>query len=148
MTTPLHPLVRRLVDEQGASAVDIATLEDFVARGGEQVLFFSGDPVRFPEGLDVAVVLPELHRAFCGRFAIGVVERDDEDAVARRFGAQHWPSLVFLRDGRYVATVAGMKDWDDYQRDVAAALAAPATRAPTIGIPVVGSGGTAASACH
>lgn len=149
MSTPLHPLIRRLVDEMGATAVNLATLDGFVAQGGEQVLFFSGDPVRFPEGLDVAVVLPELHRAFCGCFAIGVVERDDEDAVARRFGAQHWPSLVFLRDGRYVATVSGMKDWDDYQRDVAAALAAPATRAPTIGIPIVSSGGgSAASACH
>jgi hydrogenase-1 operon protein HyaE len=140
----LHPLVQRLVQQHGAAPVSMASLDGFLARGGDQVLFFSGDPVRFPEGLDVAVVLPELHRAFCGRFAVGVVERDDEDAVARRFGAQHWPSLVFLRDGRYVATVAGMKDWDEYQQEVARALATPATRVP-IGIAVVADGG---GACH
>lgn len=141
----LHPLVQRLVAAHGAAPVNLATLDGFLAAGGEQVLFFSGDPVRFPEGLDVAVVLPELQNAFCGRFAVGVVERDDEDAVARRFGAQHWPSLVFLRDGRYVATVAGMKDWDEYQHEVSRALATPATRVP-IGIAVVADGG--GNACH
>lgn len=145
--TPLHPLVRRLVDGGGATAINLATLDAFVARGGEQVLFFSGDPVRFPEGVDVAVVLPELQAAFCHCFTVGVVERDDEDAVARRFGAQHWPSLVFLRDGRFVASVAGMKDWDEFQRAVSQALTAPATRVP-VGIPVVAAGGAQPGACH
>ncbi len=140
----LHPLVQRLVQQHGAAPVSMASLEGFLARGGDQVLFFSGDPVRFPEALDVAVVLPELRAAFCDRFEVGVVERDDEDAVARRFGAQHWPSLVFVRDGRFVASVAGMKDWDEYQRDVATALATAPTRAP-IGIPVVSAAGPS---CH
>jgi hydrogenase-1 operon protein HyaE len=142
----LHPLVERLVSAHGAAPVNGATLDRFLAAGGEQVLFFSGDPVRFPEGLDVAVVLPELQTAFGGRFTVGVVERDDEDAVARRFGARHWPSLVFLRDGKYVASVNGMKDWDDYRREVSRALATPATRVP-IGIPLVADGGNT-SACH
>ncbi len=139
----LHPLVQRLVQQHGAAPISLSSLDGFLARGGDQVLFFSGDPVRFPEALDVAVVLPELRAAFCDRFEVGVVERGDEDAVARRFGAQHWPSLVFVRDGRFVASVAGMKDWDEYQRDVAAALAMAPTRAP-IGIPVVSAG----PSCH
>jgi hydrogenase-1 operon protein HyaE len=133
----LHPLVRRLVEDQGAAAITLATLDGWLAGPGDRALFFSGDPVRFVEGCDVAVVLPELRAALGGRFEIGVVLREDEDAVARRFGARHWPSLVFLRDGRYVATIAGMKDWDEFVRLAAAALAAPATRAPTVGIPVV-----------
>jgi hydrogenase-1 operon protein HyaE len=142
----LHPLVRRLIDTPGAQAIDLATLDAWLARPGDRVLFFSGDAVRFPEGPDVAVVLPELRAALGGGFEIGVVRREDEDAVARRFGAQHWPSLVFLRDGRYVATIAGMKDWDEYIRLVGAALAAPATRAPTVGIPVVSA--TPAPGCR
>jgi hydrogenase-1 operon protein HyaE len=142
----LHPLVHRLIGTHGAMPISTATLEPWLQSGGDQVLFFSGDPVRFPEGLDVAVVLPELARAFGQRFALGVVQREDEDAIARRFGAQHWPSLVFLRDGRYVATVAGMKDWDVYLQDVAHALDTPASRPPTIGIPVVGA--AAGAACH
>jgi len=136
--TTLHPLVRRLAEAEGATAITLATLDDWLARGGHQVLFFSGDPVRFPEGVDVAVVLPELRAALGDRFTIGVVLREDEDAVARRFGAQHWPSLVFLRDGQYQATIAGMKDWDVYLRLATEALDAPVRRAPTVGIPVVG----------
>lgn len=143
----LHPLVERLIAQHGASPITLATLDAWLDHAGDQVLFFSGDPVRFPEGLDVAVVLPELQAAFGGRFRVGAVLRDDEDAVARRFGAQHWPSLVFIRDGGYVATVAGMKDWDVYLREIAQALDAPVKRAPTVGIPVVSAQGNA-SACH
>lgn len=142
----LHPLVARLAQSEGATPIDLANLDAWLARPGDRALFFSGDPVRFPEGIDVAVVLPELRAAHAGAFEIGVVLRGDEDAVARRFGAQHWPSLVFLREGRYVATVAGMKDWDDYVALIGQALASPATRAPTVGIPVVSA--SPASSCH
>ena len=69
-----------------------------------------------------------------------------QEAVARRFGSQRWPALVFLRDGQYVTTLAGMHDWTDYLAKVEAALALPTSRAPTIGIPVVTAG--AGSACH
>lgn len=146
MMNGMHPLVARLAQSAGASPIDLANLDDWLARPGDRALFFSGDPVRFPEGVDVAVVLPELRAAHAGAFEIGVVLRHDEDAVARRFGAQHWPSLVFVRDGRYVATAAGMKDWDDYVELVGRALAAPATRAPTVGIPVVAA--HAGPSCH
>ncbi|MFO1338543.1 MAG: hydrogenase [Burkholderiaceae bacterium] len=145
--TDAAPLVARLVSDHGAGWVTAATLDAFAAAPGDRVLFFSGDPVRFPECLDVAVVLPELQRAFAGRFVVGVVARADEDDIARRYGANRWPSLVFLRDGRYVTTVAGMLDWTDYLARVAEALAMPASRAPTIGIPLVAAGGAAPS-CH
>lgn len=137
----LHPLAERLIARHGAQPVTLATIEAWVAGGGDQVLFFCGDPVRFPEGADIAVVLPELQAACGRRFGIGVVRREDEDALARRYGVQRWPSLVFVRGGRYVATISGMRDWDAFRREVTEALAAPTTRAPTIGIPVVGAEG-------
>lgn len=143
----LHPLVQRLIDACGACAVDPAALDEWMARPGDHVLLFGGDPVRFPEALDVAVVLPELRAAFDGRFDIGVVPREHEDAIARRFGVQRWPSLVFVRDGGYLGTVSGMRDWDDYMREVGAVLARNVSRAPTVGIPVV-SARSGDSACH
>ena len=98
------------------------------------MLLFSGDPVRFPEALDVAVVLPELCRQFdpaaSGRFRVGIVPRLVEDALARRYAVQRWPSLVFLRDGGYLGTVSGMKDWDDYLREIGTVLAASPGRRP------------------
>lgn len=133
----MHPLAERLVTTHGATPLTRETLDGFVARPGDRVMLFCGDPVRFPEGADVAVVLPELRAAFAGRFDIGVVMPSDEDAIARRYGVQRWPSLVFLRDGQYVTVLSGMRDWDDYLRDVAQALQTLPSRAPSIGIPLV-----------
>lgn len=137
-------LVRRLAARDGAGWVDADNHEAFAARRGVSLLFFTGDPVRFPESLDVAVVLPELQRAFADRFAIGVVRRGDEDAIARRWGSQRWPALVVLRDGAYVGTLAGMMDWSVYLERVAALLEAPTGRAP---IPLSAAAADAAT-CH
>lgn len=142
----LPPLLQRLIDERGAQRVEPDSLDAFVALPGDRVLFLSGDPVQFPEGLDVAVVLPELQAALPGRFEVGVVPLDSQEAIARRFGSQRWPALIFLRDGQYVATLAGMHDWTEYVHLVEAALAQPTSRAPTIGIPVVSA--TSAPSCH
>lgn len=140
------PLVERLVTQLGASFVNEVNCDSFAASGGDVVLFIAGDPVRFPEGLDVAVVLPELQKHFDHAFRIGVVEMDAEDAIAKRYAATRRPALVFLRDGQYVTNVSGMLDWDDYVREVGQALVMPATRVPGIGIPVVSA--DAGSSCH
>jgi hydrogenase-1 operon protein HyaE len=141
------PLVARLADAFGAAWVDAGTIDAWAAQGGDRVVRFAGDAVRFPEGQDVAVVLPELQRSLPGRFQIGVVRRHDEDALARRFGSQRWPTLLFLRDGQYVTTLSGMHDWDDFLRKTEEALAAPVSRAPSIGIPLVSAAGNDGS-CH
>jgi len=145
--TTLPPVMQRLIDQFGATRIEADTLATFLDRPGTSVLLLAGDPVQFPEGLDVAVVLPELRSALAADFAIGVVAPDSQDAVARRYGSQRWPSLVFLRDGQYVTTLAGMHDWTDYLKLVETALAMPVSRAPTIGIPVVNANASSTS-CH
>jgi len=144
----LAPLIERLITDQGATRVTADNVADYaaIADGRDRVLFFSGDPVRFPEGVDVAVVLPELQKQFPGRLLIGVVVREDEDTIARRYGVQRWPSLVFLRNGGYVGTIAGMLDWVDYVARVEELLAQDAGRLPGIGIPLVSA--QAGTACR
>lgn len=139
------PLVERLATVHGATWLDADSLEDWSRQPGERVVLFAGDPVRFPEGQDVAVVLPELRRSVPGGFAIGLLPRHLEESVAQRWGVQRWPSLLFLRGGRYVGVVAGMLDWDVYLNEVQRVLALPASRVPGIGIPLVPAGGPAAS---
>jgi hydrogenase-1 operon protein HyaE len=136
------PLLQRLIDQFGASWVDADAQAAVLMDAGDCVLFIAGDPVRFPECLDVAVVLPELQKHFAGRFRIAVVRPENEDEVARRYAANRRPALVFLRGGRYVTTVFGMLDWDDYLVAVTQALASPVTRVPGIGIAVVAAGST------
>lgn len=148
-TNPAPPLVMRLARNFDAAWVDETTVASWTAGGGDRVVLLGGDPVRFPEGQDVAAVLPELMKSFPGRFQIAVVPREKEDAVARRYGSQRWPTLLFFRDGQYVTAIAGMQDWDVYLSSVAAALAMPPSRPPTIGIPVVSQGGPSTdSSCH
>jgi hydrogenase-1 operon protein HyaE len=99
--------------------------------------------VRFPEVLDVAVVLPELRRHFERRFGIAIVPRADDDRVAARFGVRSRPSLVFLRDGRYVDCINGMLDWQDFLDRLQQVFERPASRPP---IALVSA--APASGCH
>jgi len=144
----LHPMTQRLVDRDGAVVVAPQALDGWVERPGEHVLFFSGDSLRFPEAVDVAVVLPQLRAAFDGRFDIGVVPREHEDAIARRFGVQRWPCLVFLRAGGYLGAISGMQDWSDYLSLIGSLLERETTRTPGIGIPVVAATAAGSRACH
>ncbi len=144
-------LLRQLVDKHQASWVDPDNIDTWLAgQQGNQVLLFAGDAVRFPEGMDVAVVLPELQKASAAAgkpFDMAVAVPDTAEDLSKRFGSNRWPTLMFFRAGQYVTTVCGMHDWTDYLSLVAQALDAPVSRAPTIGIPVVSSvaGG---SHCH
>jgi hydrogenase-1 operon protein HyaE len=139
-----HPLIDRLAAVTDACDVSPDDIETFEALPGDAVLFFGGDPVRFPECLDVAVVLPELRARFGGGLRVGIVPRAVEDALARRYAVQRWPSLVFLRDGGWLGMVSGMKDWDDYLREVGDTLAAAPTKRPAPTIAILSAQG----ACH
>jgi hydrogenase-1 operon protein HyaE len=143
----VSPLIERLVSTHGATWLTADNVSDWAAGGGDRVILLAGDPVRFPEALDLAVVLPELHRHFAQRFAVGVAMREHEDAIAKRYGSIRWPALVFVRDGQYVTVLSGMLDWQVYVERVGEALAMPASRAPTIGIPVR-NGSASDSSCH
>ena len=77
-------LIERLVAGFGAQWVDAASVDAWAAAGGDRVVLLAGDPVQFPEGLDVAVVLPELQRSLPGRFAVGQSVSRKEDPVLLR----------------------------------------------------------------
>ncbi|MDY0057308.1 MAG: hydrogenase [Methyloversatilis sp.] len=143
----VSPLIDRLVSVHGATWLTADNVADWAAEGGDRVILLAGDPVRFPEALDVAVVLPELRQRFAQRFAIGVATREHEDAIAKRYGSIRWPALVFVRDGQYVTVLSGMLDWDVYVERVGDALTMTASRAPTVGIPVR-NGSASGSSCH
>lgn len=146
--TPLrdHPLFQRLLGPLGYVELDADGVDAFAAGSGESLLFFAEDPLRVRETLDLAVILPEIDKAFAGRLRIGVLLPPAAHAVARRYGFRRWPALVMLRGGEYVGTIDGIQDWDVYLGRVAELLEAPASRPPTIGIPVAAAGDT--GHCH
>ncbi len=140
MTAPAAPaeppLVTRLVEEGGAARLDESTFDAFAAQPGESVLFFTEDPVRFREVLDVAVILPELAKGCVRPFRIGVLPPPLANAKAATYGVRRWPAIVFLRSGEWLGNVEGLRDWSDYIAAVNGLLEAEPRPLPHRIIPV------------
>ena len=131
------PLIDQLIEHHGYPLVTTDNLEGFLQRETTQVLFFSGDPKRYPEANDVAVILPELVRAFPARFKPVVVDRSVEEVLKHRYDIHVWPSLVFLRDGRFLGKISKVRDWSEYMQRIPEILNAEPRHNPGVGIPLV-----------
>lgn len=108
------PLIDLLTEEHGFPRLTAETYPDYAQGPGDRVLFLTGDPVKNLESNDVAVILPELVRAFQGRFRAAVVDRALEDELRKFFEVWATPSLIFLRDGAFLGAIPKVRDWDDY----------------------------------
>jgi len=125
-----HPLIERLHEDFGYPEVTLENHDGFVAADDIGVLFFPGDPKRYKETTDVAVVLPELVAAFGGQIRPAVVAKKDEIALQKHYGFRAWPSLVFVRSGGYLGTVSRMKNWAEYLEEIGELLTAEPREAP------------------
>lgn len=140
-----HPLLDRLAQTVGLVLKTEDDLDGWLAEPGNRVLFCGGNPVQYPECLDVAVVLPELLAIHRDRLQAAVLAPELEAAAQARYGFNRWPSLVFLRDGDYLGTLSGMQDWIAYVARFCEILAAAPSRPPTVGIPVAAA---SSPSCH
>jgi hydrogenase-1 operon protein HyaE len=143
----LHPLLEQLQSRHGFVPLAPDAVDEFVHAPGHTLLAFTEDPVRYKETLDLAVIAPEIARAFPGSFRCAVLYPDAARKVAPRFGFARWPALVVLRDGEYVGAIDGLRSWDEYIDETAALLRAEPTRPPSVGIAVKAEG-QGASGCH
>lgn len=146
---PLHPLIERLCAQTDAPLLAADEIDAWANRPGRALLVFTEDPVMYRETLDLAVIVPELARAFSAgqpAFRVGVLPQKAARAAAARYGFRRWPALVMLADGQYVGAIDGLREWQEYLDLLGPLLTAPPTRAPTVGIPVNAAAG--ASACH
>lgn len=131
------PLIDRLSEEVGYPLLGEENYETFIQEHETVVLFFTENPSRFPESLDVAVVLPELAKAFEGQFTPAVIDTSYEKQLQKKFDFKVWPALVFLRNGKYLGTLTRILDWADYMEEIPKILDATPSRNPGLGIPVV-----------
>ncbi len=126
----MHPLLRRLLDDCGYPEVDLDNHGDFAGRPGINVLFFPGDPKRFRDTTDVAVVLPELVKAFEGALHPGVVTAAAGKPLQQHYGFELWPALVFLRDGEHLGSICRIHNWSDYLQKIGDLISGPARPLP------------------
>jgi len=132
-----HPLIQRLHDDYGYPEVTLQTHDDFISQPGITVLFFAGDPKLFRDTTDVAVVLPELVKAFEGALIPGVVAVGDGKALQQHYGFTAWPSLVLLRDGGYLGTLTGIHNWSEYLQEISELVVAQVQQPKGFCVPVV-----------
>lgn len=141
----IHPLIDQLVTERGYPLLDASGFDAFIEATPWSVLFFTEDPARFPESLDVAVILPELVREF-PQLTPAVIARQDDHLLQSRYSFTVWPTLVFLARGQYLGAISRVQNWEDYLRDIPRILASKPRRNPGLGIPVVTASAT--SSCR
>lgn len=142
-----YPLVAQLFSKHGFAEVTAANFTAWTEAHRRTLLLFTEDPGRHKETLDLAVIVPELCRAFPGRFTVGVLLPEAARELSVRYGFRRWPAFVMLEDGKYVGAVDGLRNWDEYLAEVGSLLAAGPVRPPTLGIAIKG-GGEGAGNCH
>lgn len=104
-----------LVTRHGiADLVDDHAAADFLDAPGRACLLFLDDPDRVPESWDLAVILPELLQLSGEPLRAALVRPGRLRRVEQHFGLRRMPALVLLRDGGYLGTLDGLRDWSDY----------------------------------
>lgn len=139
----LSLLLARLVKHPGLVSLNETSLEAFTAGPGPALLFLPEDPERVPESWDVAAVLPDLLQQLPEPCRAGAVAPELGRPLHARYGCQRWPALVFLRDGAWLGTIEGMRDWAEFLAEARRILARPGRR-PPLNIAIAG----AEAACH
>jgi hydrogenase-1 operon protein HyaE len=153
----LSPSIERLNERlavlharYGYSLLDLDGYAAFAEAPGNTLILFTEDPAKVPETWDITVILPEVVTRMQADVRIGVLAPADARKLAARYGIRIWPALLGLRDGEYLGTIEGLKDWGVYVRLLPELLAAAPSRPPSIGIPVLDANAAAGSAgqCH
>lgn len=131
-----HGLTRHGLDE-----VDAATVDQFLRladeAGAVAVLLSAGDPNRFPEATDVAIVLPELIVAFNGRLRGAVIARDAESVLGQRFGVRVQPTLIFVAKGETLGLIAKIQDWSVYVDRITKLIDRPRGQSAAVAVTIV-----------
>ena len=128
-------LVQNMLREHGYPIVDNDSVQAFLAERDVVVLFFTELMKPVPETADVAVILPELERAFDGRFEVAVVAWEAQRDLQLRYRFMKYPSLVFLRRGEYLGVISGVLDWSDYLAEIERLLVAETSEPPPMVLP-------------
>jgi hupG protein len=114
-----HPAYRRLFEREGFTWVDGTTFDAFLSAEGFKMVVFSEDPNAKRVSLDIAVIAPELKKAFAGTLTETVFTHFNESrALAGRFGITGMPAVALFRDSVYLGAVQGLKDWNEYCRQL------------------------------
>ena len=124
------PLVQNMIEQYRYPVLTEAGLDDFVESNQHVVLFFTENARKFPETNDVAMILPEIIKAFDGRLSAAVIAMGDQRELQMHYGFREWPTLVFLRNGDYLGAISRVQDWHVYLAEIERILASEPSKPP------------------
>ncbi len=130
------PLIKAMIEQYDYPVLSVDTIDDYIQSQDECVLFFTENPVRFPESDDVAMILPELVKEYGYRFNAAVIEQDSQRKLQSRYDFREWPTLVFLRKGEYLGAISRVQDWNEYIMQINTFLTDGPKKVTGIGVPV------------
>ena len=138
------PLIEAMIEQYQYPVLTEKNFDEYIQSQAECVLFFTENPTRFPESNDVAMILPELVKEYGNRFNAAVVAQAAQRKLQARFGFNEWPTLVFLRNGKYLGAISRVQDWMDYIIKINQILSSEPKPAPGFAIPVEQANASAA----
>lgn len=136
--------IELLLERGQAIAVSENNLSEFLQSHDHSVLFFAGNPAQFPESTDLAIILPELSKAYPDAFTVGLVTLQANAVLAKQFAVTHWPSLVFHRGRNYLGCISQLQNWSEYCEGFAKLLQGPIKAPPAQDLPVLSTNSTPA----
>ena len=110
-----HPAFKRLFGQAGFSLIDSSQLEEFLKIEGLKMLVFADDPNERKTTMDMAVIAPELKKAFSGTLAATAwAQFKEARSMASRWGLRSMPAVAIFRDSDFLGAVQGLKTWSEY----------------------------------
>ena len=144
-----HPLFNRLWTTEGFQRLTSESVEKFLDTPGLKIALFGDDPNNQKETLDILVIGAELKKAIEAALAPenGAWMSDVKEgrALAARWGMSKLPAVALFRGSIYLGACQGLKDWDEYLRELAEIAAR--TEAPKRTISILPAGGQADHHC-
>lgn len=111
------PIIDNMVEKNAVPYIKADNYQSFINNNEFAVLFFAGDPKRYPETNDVAMVLPEIVKEFKS-MACAIVDESFEQELQNQFDFTRWPALAFFTNGQYQGAITGIQNWEDYLQQI------------------------------
>ena len=145
MSSPAAPDLLARLQQLGYRQIEAEQLAAVAAECPLLLVMLNEDPLKHPEVMDNAVIVPQVLREFpAGAFQVAYADAPHSRSIAQMFGIVKFPALVFLRQGEYVGAILGLLNWSEVVPAFADKLTAAARRPPSVGIPVVSTSGSCA----
>jgi len=108
-----NPLIEHLVQRHSLPLLDTKGADAFLTLQNHSVIGLFTDPMVYPENADVAVILPEILKAF-PHIKGAIADPNALTILARNYGVVVFPALVFFQGTEVREVVARIHSWADY----------------------------------